>query len=369
MSEISIILPVYNAEKYLEKCLDSLKSQTFTDVEILCIDDGSKDKSLEILKSFSRKDKRFKVLSQPNSGPAAARNLGLKNASGTYLMFCDSDDWYQPDMCEKMLHALVKHSVDIVVCSCDIVDEDEHMRPQGEVGYYLLNYSGYQKITDEVVTLTNIMLWNKIFKMELIRQYQIDFPAGYEYDDNCFYWQYMSVAKSAYFLDEKLYNYLRRGDSIMGKVYSKKNKSQYDELYSLEYWYQFLCRHNLENKCRDLFIEQYCSGWNFCMNFLNKKQSLQAEKIFKKFVTCLPEEMSKELKSYCCPSHILRLGTFDIAEIKLVNSCDIITGTKIKDWRLILFSCLTLLNYSHKNNILRIKLLGLTLLKRKLNLD
>ena len=89
MPIISIILPVYNAEKYLGKCLDSLKVQTFPDIEILCVDDGSQDGSRRICEEYMLADKRFKLLSQPNSGPAAARNLGLRNAAGRYLMFCD----------------------------------------------------------------------------------------------------------------------------------------------------------------------------------------------------------------------------------------------------------------------------------------
>lgn len=96
MPIISIILPVYNAEKYLGKCLDSLKVQTFPDIEILCVDDGSQDGTRGFVKNICWADKRFKLLSQPNSGPAAARNLGLRNAAGRYLMFCDADDWYSP---------------------------------------------------------------------------------------------------------------------------------------------------------------------------------------------------------------------------------------------------------------------------------
>ena len=91
MPIISIILPVYNAEKYLGKCLDSLKVQTFPDIEILCVDDGSQDGSRRICEEYMLAGKRFKLLSQPNSGPAAARNLGLRNAAGRYLMFCDAD--------------------------------------------------------------------------------------------------------------------------------------------------------------------------------------------------------------------------------------------------------------------------------------
>lgn len=186
MPIISIILPVYNAEKYLGKCLDCLKVQTFPDIEILCVDDGSQDGSRRICEEYVLADKRFKLLSQPNSGPAAARNLGLRNAAGRYLMFCDADDWYQPDICEKLLKAITASQTDIAICGCRVIDESEQVRPQEDIAYYRLYYSGKQQITGELIQRTNVMLWNKIFKADLVRQYGIDFPTGYEYDDNCF---------------------------------------------------------------------------------------------------------------------------------------------------------------------------------------
>lgn len=92
MKAISIILPVYNAEKYLNKCLNALINQTFSDIEILCINDGSSDSSLSILEKFAHNDKRIRIFSVPNQGPTTARNIGLQNSTGKYLMFCDSDD-------------------------------------------------------------------------------------------------------------------------------------------------------------------------------------------------------------------------------------------------------------------------------------
>lgn len=165
MPIISIILPVYNAEKYLGKCLDSLKVQTFPDIEILCVDDGSQDGSCRICEEYVLADKRFKLLPQPNSGPAAARNLGLRNAAGRYLMFCDADDWYQPDICEKLLKAITASQTDIAICGCRVIDEGEQVRPQEDTAYYRLYYSGKQQITGELIQRTNVMLWNKILRL------------------------------------------------------------------------------------------------------------------------------------------------------------------------------------------------------------
>ena len=115
--EISIIVPVYNAEKYLEKCLDSLIGQTFENIEILCVNDGSTDNSPAILHRYAKMDPRVHVFDRPNSGPASARNAGLDHARGKYLMFCDADDEYTPSMCQEMYQAITEQNVDLVMCN------------------------------------------------------------------------------------------------------------------------------------------------------------------------------------------------------------------------------------------------------------
>ena len=98
--KISVIIPVYNVEKYLRECLDSIVNQTFKDIEIICVDDGSTDKSLEILREYEQKDKRIIVISQPNKGVSTARNIGMQQATGKYMMFVDSDDYITQNACE-----------------------------------------------------------------------------------------------------------------------------------------------------------------------------------------------------------------------------------------------------------------------------
>ena len=99
--KVSVILPVYNASDYLHQCMDSIVGQTLKDIEIICVDDGSTDNSLDILKEYEQKDKRVKVIQQKNAGAGAARNNGLSIATGEYLSFLDSDDFFEPDMLEK----------------------------------------------------------------------------------------------------------------------------------------------------------------------------------------------------------------------------------------------------------------------------
>ncbi|MBQ9271915.1 MAG: glycosyltransferase family 2 protein [Alphaproteobacteria bacterium] len=114
--EVSVIIPVYNAEKYLEQCIDSVLSQTLHNIEIICVDDGSTDDSLKMLNAYQKKDKRLLVISQKNQNAGAARNTGLKQAKGKYLIFLDADDFFEPEMLENMHKKATEDKADIVVC-------------------------------------------------------------------------------------------------------------------------------------------------------------------------------------------------------------------------------------------------------------
>lgn len=113
---ISIVVPVYNAARYLERCIRSLVEQTYTDLDIILVDDGSKDSSLQLCNEWAERDERIKVISQINQGVSAARNMGITNAKGTYIMLLDSDDWYAPNACEKMMSLMERNNADCVVC-------------------------------------------------------------------------------------------------------------------------------------------------------------------------------------------------------------------------------------------------------------
>ena len=114
---ISIIVPVYNSEKYIDKCLDSILNQTYKDLEIVLVNDGSNDQSLKILEKYALRDTRIKVVNQENKGVAAARNTGLDNATGEYILYVDSDDWIENNMVERMVE--LSANADIVFCGND----------------------------------------------------------------------------------------------------------------------------------------------------------------------------------------------------------------------------------------------------------
>lgn len=248
MAEISVIIPVYNAEKYIAGCLDALCAQTFGDIEVLCVDDGSTDGSGSILAEYAGKDPRIRVFPQANSGPAAARNLGLKNAGGRYVMFCDADDSYRPDCCERMLRAMTEKRPDVAVCRCRVEIEEvdtEARRHTVSESFYNAPYTGMHVLDDELRVKMSVVLWNKIFAKELIERYGICFPEGCEHDDDTFWMLYSLFAKDVYFLSERLYNYRIRVNSIMSNYFNKKPKNKYDRYRVCNFVYDFLQRKGL----------------------------------------------------------------------------------------------------------------------------
>lgn len=163
--KISIIVPIYNAEKYLHRCIDSIISQTFTDFELLLINDGSKDNSGAICEKYATLDTRISIFHKENKGVGSARNMGLVNATGDYVMFVDSDDYMQPQMCEIMLTTLVETDADLVICGTE-ENGGCFWKPNEDIDY------SFTQLLENFVSLLHTELlsppWNKIFKKEKI---------------------------------------------------------------------------------------------------------------------------------------------------------------------------------------------------------
>lgn len=168
MAKISIIIPVYNAALFLEKCVSSVLNQTVRDLEVILVNDGSKDNSLEICNQFAEKDKRVKVIDKPNGGVSDARNLGIDNATGDYLMFVDSDDWLSEDAFEAFMPHL--YANDIVRCSAYAVYPNKIRR------YKLGKASDKRKVIGAIIARKTIVAcWSAMFRRELFIQNNIRF--------------------------------------------------------------------------------------------------------------------------------------------------------------------------------------------------
>lgn len=312
MPLISIIVPVYNAEKYIERALKSLINQSYKNIEILCIDDGSKDNSYNIIKEF--KDERIKLFKQENSGPAKARNVGLSNSKGEYIMFCDADDWYEPNMCELMLKTMINQNVDFIICGCNIVDTyNTSIRKKEEFNYFKLKFNGYCNIGIYEFLMLNSMLWNKIFKKNIIDEYGIKFIDGYEHDDTNFFCKYLCCSNNFYSLNKKLYNYeISNPQSIMALFNDIESEKKSDYIYSQHNLIDFVIMHNFREQVWGGVMEMYKECILSFYLFLNKEQIKELVIIQKEFFKDKPEfdkyEYIKEIRNTEVSKYIKRFN-------------------------------------------------------------
>jgi len=218
-AKVSVIIPVYNMELFLRKCLDSVVNQTLKEIEIICVNDGSKDSSLEILQEYASKDKRIKIISKENGGQSSARNVGMKSASARFIGFVDADDWIEQDTYETALKCI--KSADIAIFGINIVGDVMLDRRKADEEYYRVKNSGLVELNDRIRLTTDVSVWNKLFRRSIIEENKLEFPEGKIYEDYSFYWYYIFLCKKAYFDKSKKYNYLRRDGSTMCKTFGQ----------------------------------------------------------------------------------------------------------------------------------------------------
>ena len=213
--KISVIVAVYNTEKYVKKCIDSLLNQTYSNLEILIIEDGSTDNSKEILNEYKNNKKVKLIFNEKNSGLAYSRNVGMDNATGEYLGFIDSDDYVAPDYFEKLMESLTKDKADVAICDMKLVYENEGNR---EV---------ISKCYDKEFNLINIInnglvasACNKLFKKELISKYK--FAVGKVNEDIAVVIPALVNAKKITYANDCYYNYVQRNNSIQNSSFSER---------------------------------------------------------------------------------------------------------------------------------------------------
>ncbi len=219
---LSVIIPVYNVENYLNECLDSVTSQTLDDMEIICIDDGSTDNSPYILKEYQKKDSRIKIITKENGGQATARNLGIKEAQGEYIAFVDSDDFIEPTMFEKLYTKSKDNNLDIAMCKIATYDNQTE-EIKNNVWYYMLGvFRDFEKDifnhkdTKEFTCHIAVTPYNKIYKTTLLKENNILFPEGLIFEDEKFFYDTYLRAKRVSIVDEFLYYYRinRKGSTV-----------------------------------------------------------------------------------------------------------------------------------------------------------
>ena len=274
MSKISIIIPVYNNKQYLKECLNSIVNQTYKDLEIICVNDGSTDDSLAVLEEYAQKDSRIIIVNQENKGQSAARNAGLDIAKGEYITFIDSDDFVEINTYETALQ-FTKNN-DLVCFGIKIFGAVHLEQRKRDENYYKIKFQGALQNSKNFLLKTDCSVCNKIFKKELLDKYQIRFPNGIHYEDAEFFFKYALVSEKIYFIDEYFYNYRRRNGSIMNQTFNGCDFA-IEHLYIVEHIYDYLNRFNLLTKN----IESFLYIFEYCFFFaLNKSEERLKENVF-----------------------------------------------------------------------------------------
>ncbi len=307
MCKISIIIPVYNAESYLNQCLDTVINQSLDDIEIILINDGSTDNSLDICYKYSKKDSRVKVIDKKNEGPSVARNLGITSASGKYICFIDADDWIELDMCKKLYNDIEFNNADFIMCNfIKQTEGQEELIDSGINSKILCGKDITYSLIIPLIEKKGIGIhklatfrgpWGKLYKRETILQNKISFKKdliiGEDFMFNC---EYLIEAKKVVINKEYFYNYRINNSSITIKYkenclnkykllvnylekFLEKNKilsESIEELDKLKIKFSML---SINNECRNdnkkTFIEKIKSIKDLCYddfvsNALNK---------------------------------------------------------------------------------------------------
>lgn len=202
--KVSIIVPIYNVENYLEKCLDSLTGQSLNDIEILAVNDGSTDGSLKILENYASKDPRIVVLDKENGGLSDARNYAFPYIHGEYVGFIDSDDYVDPKMYEVMYNRAIETSSDIVECNLHHTFDDYE---DTEIGRHIHDKK-------ELIMNGRSVVWNKIYKTSWLLETGVRFPKGLIYEDVNFYCKIVPFLNKIDYVEEPFVHYVQRGTSI-----------------------------------------------------------------------------------------------------------------------------------------------------------
>lgn len=318
---LSIIVPVYNVEKYLDKCLSSILSQTFTDFELVLVDDGSTDGSGEICDRYAESDNRIHVIHKKNGGLSSARNQGIITARGEYIGFCDSDDWVEPDMYKELMSAALNESADIAICRLQrITSQGNILDTIGYTNYCTLDNCTATKeiLRDEPMPSYAV---NKVYKRSLFEK--IEYPLDRYFEDTATTYKLVSRANKIATTPYIGYNYLYNPDSLSNNKsidYSKIVKREYDNALAFGERYMFcknqeslsdvrvICADKAYMRMRAFLHLQAHKGFE-----LSKEQKAEISNIMNSFSLCdlknfsWMQKLDVILYRYCRPMLFLYL--------------------------------------------------------------
>lgn len=284
--EISIIVPIYNVEKYLGQCIQSVLDQTFSDFELILIDDGSTDSSLEICDKYANKDSRIRVIHKENKGVAAARNTGLNLCEGRYICFLDSDDYLEKDYLEYLYRKIENSNYDFVSCTANFVDEDGKFIKRNDYG--VNEFEINKDNVFDIYMKSNIIedvVWNKIYKKEVFKD--LRYVEGLIYEDSEMIIRLLKRIKKALFTKAYKYNYrIRKGSILNYQDSNVENKKFHIKKIDLLMVYELILRELKGTKYENCYIRQIlftCSKLWSDSRFSTTEEKKKSRKVIKKY--------------------------------------------------------------------------------------
>ena len=306
MSLVSIIVPIYNVENYLKRCLDSLIAQTLEDIEIILINDGSKDKSLQICEDYAKTDRRIKVIDQPNQGVSVARNTGLSNATGKYIGFVDPDDWLEPNMYEVMYNKI--RDLECPVCFCNYYKDDKNnsVPKSFKIKKELLNEQEIRDMivsnmvgADDIIPRYNYVMgcvWRGLYEKTFLDENDIYFEPGVNImEDLVFNIKTLLKVDKLCIVHEYLYHYVQNPTSILHTY--KKNMWE-DQMRVHELLEYYIKEAGLEERMRNRLDMRYVGmAFSAIYNEVNSKGNVDMkDKMNKVKEICANEKLKESLE-------------------------------------------------------------------------
>ena len=261
--DISVIIPVYNIQQHLRECLDSVLGQSYPHLQVICVDDGSTDESPAILAEYAQKDPRVQVIRQQNAGPGAARNTGLEAATGEYVIFLDSDDWFEPDFLAKMVDTAQREGADVAICRAVEFDTNSGRELPSEwmmKKQYLPGKLAFapQEMADHLFQFTYGMPWDKFYRRELLTSSGIRYPALKNSEDLAFVYPTLLAAKRIAVVDQVLIHHRINRMASVSNSRCGQPEAPYEAFQIVK---EYLEQHQLMDTYRRSFL-------NWAMEFL-----------------------------------------------------------------------------------------------------
>ncbi len=293
MVKVSVIIPVYNEEKYLPQCLDSLCTQTLHDIEIICVDDGSTDNSLSILEEYSKKDLRIKVLKQKNQYAGVARNTGMAYAIGKYLSFLDADDFFGENFLEKMYIAAEKNQADITICRVNHFNNQSKIVSPRDVEEELIylpeNKNSFSSIDipDYIFQISNGWAWDKLFRADFIKKLGIKFQEYRIANDGFFVYAALAQANVIAKIDDFLVIQRVNNEQSLSNTRESTWYCGFEMLYAIQ---DYLQQNALYNMLKQSFH-------NFCMKYVIwSMESMKSLKVKSHIYDAIKDELFVRLE-------------------------------------------------------------------------